>query len=71
MEVWTTYRLQTVLDFLSNIGGSLGLILGMSIMSMASTLIHFCKRNWPKLSVYTHMDDKRSRKQKPNGVRNC
>ena len=38
VETWTEYRLSTRLDFLANMGGTLGLILGMSLLSIIFAL---------------------------------
>ncbi len=39
LEVWTEYRLISFLDFVVGLGGAVGLILGMSMLSMAWILL--------------------------------
>ena len=43
VEVWTEYRLQSSLDFVIGIGGAVGLILGMSLLSVVVDFIKCMK----------------------------
>ncbi len=41
LEVWTEYRLMSFLDFVVGVGGAVGLILGMSALSILDVLAHW------------------------------
>ncbi len=44
LEVWTEYRLVNFLDFVVGIGGAIGLVLGMSVLSILLILLEFLGR---------------------------
>ena len=64
VETWTEYRLNTKLDFLANLGGSLGLILGMSLLSMIFTLTNSLSNGVSVLSKYFRVSQKDLRAKK-------
>ncbi len=41
LEVWTEYRLMSLLDYVVSVGGAVGLILGMSVLSVLLVIIKY------------------------------
>ena len=39
VEVWTEYRLESAMDFMTGFGGTLGLIMGMSLLSVLQMVL--------------------------------
>jgi len=39
VEIWREYRLSSKLDFIAGLGGAIGLILGISLLSLARAAI--------------------------------
>ncbi len=50
LEVWTEYRLVSFLDFLVGLGGTVGLILGMSVLSILLLLIKALDKGLKKVT---------------------
>ncbi len=50
VEVWEEYRLDSQLDFVSGLGGSIGLVLGASMFTMISYILETLVSAWRRMS---------------------